>query len=466
MACVISAPSSGSGKTILSLILASWARQNSLSIQTFKIGPDYLDPQQLEAVSGRPCRNLDLILTNLAWVKDTYYGYGGSTDLTLIEGVMGLFDGVGSSTKASTAEIAKILGLPIVLVVDAKGQAASLAALVKGFRDEDPSLKLAGVVLNNVTTERHKKLLIDVLKSNRIEVLGTIPSSAELKLCERHLGLAPAHEIKNIRKKINQWASICSSHLDINKFNVLLKSPKYSEPPIKKFISSNNLKSTSNNCSIAIAQDHAFHFRYPEMKEYLEALGLNVYKWSPLNNERIPKQARGLIIPGGFPEQYAKEISECKESLLSLKNYFGKHPIYTECGGMLLFGKTLTDLKGEKFPMLGILPFNAQQGKLEVGYRRLKSQNRSLILDKNQVLFGHEFHRWRLEFINDQSENNLTPIWKMSGWAIKEKKEGWSNKMFHASWIHLHWPSNSSILNNWNLAIKNETIQPEKINSI
>ena len=150
MACVIAAPASGTGKTLLSILLSSWARNSKQEIQTFKIGPDYLDPQQLSAVSKRACRNLDMILCGSNWVKESFYGFGGSADLTLIEGVMGLFDGIGSSEEGSTAAIARLLQLPVVLVVDARGQAASLAALVKGFQSQDPQLELAGVVLNHI----------------------------------------------------------------------------------------------------------------------------------------------------------------------------------------------------------------------------------------------------------------------------------------------------------------------------
>ena len=168
MAFVIAAPSSGAGKTLLSLILSSWVSYKGKTIQTFKVGPDYLDPQQLSLVSKRPCRNLDLILSGRNWVEDSFYGFSNSAEFTLIEGVMGLFDGLGSSRKGSTADIARLLDLPVVLIVDAKGQAASLASSVKGFRDEDKHLKIAGVVLNNVSTLRHQKLLVEVLRNINI----------------------------------------------------------------------------------------------------------------------------------------------------------------------------------------------------------------------------------------------------------------------------------------------------------
>ena len=164
MAAVIAAPASGSGKTLLSLALLSWAQQNGRRIQAFKVGPDYLDPQLLSQVSGQPCRNLDLNLCGETWVRQAFHGYGGGSELTLVEGVMGLFDGIGSSSTGSTADVTRLLDLPVVLVLDAGGQAASLGAIVRGFRDHDPQLRIAGVVLNQVSSPRHRELLAEVLE--------------------------------------------------------------------------------------------------------------------------------------------------------------------------------------------------------------------------------------------------------------------------------------------------------------
>ena len=193
MSCIISSTSSHSGKTLLSLILSSWVKSIKKTVQTFKVGPDYLDPQQLSAVSNKACRNLDLILSGENWVKDSFNHFGGLTDFSLIEGVMGLFDGIGSSSKGSTAELAKVLSLPIVLIIDARGKAASLAALIKGFKEHDKELKIAGIVLNNVQSSRHEKILLEVLNQINIKPLGFLPRCEDLYLPSRHLGLAPVH---------------------------------------------------------------------------------------------------------------------------------------------------------------------------------------------------------------------------------------------------------------------------------
>ena len=226
MACVISAISSNSGKTLLSLLLISWLKSINKTVQTFKVGPDYLDPQQLTAVSKKACRNLDLVLSGESWVKENFNHYGGLTDYSFVEGVMGLFDGIGSSSKGSTAELAKVLNLPVVLIVDARGKAASLAALIKGFREHDKELKIAGVVLNNVQTARHEKILFEVLDQINIRSLGSLPLCKDLYLPARDLGLAPAHEILDLDIKVKKWTSIAKDYLDIESFRKLLLPPE------------------------------------------------------------------------------------------------------------------------------------------------------------------------------------------------------------------------------------------------
>ncbi|AAQ00171.1 MULTISPECIES: cobyrinate a,c-diamide synthase [Prochlorococcus] len=461
MAFVIAAPASSNGKTLLSILIASWARRNGESTQTFKIGPDYLDPQLLSAVTERPCRNLDTILCGKNWVVNSFNLYGSAAEYAFIEGVMGLFDGIGSSDKGSTADIARLLNLPLLLVVDARGQAGSIAALVKGFKDFDHTLNIAGVVLNKVNSSRHKVLLTEALTKINVKVLGCLPKDDYLSIPSRSLGLQPAHEISNIEKLINTWASIAEKNLDFCSLRPLLKAPSQSNS-LSNILFKNNLKNPRlKRTTIAIAEDKAFHFRYPETKECLEELGINLIKWQITQDSPIPKQAKGLIIPGGFPEQFAEEISQCKRSLNSIKEFLNNYPIYAECGGMLILGKSLSDTNEKKFPMAGILPFNAKEGKLKVGYRKLTAISNSLISNKGDLINGHEFHRWKLDIngSNDlditkkepmiQSSMNLYSPWEIRGWGIDTRQEGWSNKNFHASWIHLHWASSPSILQNW-----------------
>ncbi len=447
MACIISATSSNSGKTILSLLLISWLKSISKTVQTFKVGPDYLDPQQLTAVSNKACRNLDLVLSGEKWVQESFNHFGGLTDFSFVEGVMGLFDGIGSSTRGSTAELAKVLSLPVVLIVDAKGTAASLAALIKGFKDHDNQVNIAGVVINNVQTSRHKQILNEVLKQVNIKSLGFLPRSSDLYLPSRHLGLAPVHEILDLEIKVKKWALIAKNYLDIEAFKRLLLAPKFKDNETKLLLK----KKSGSVYPIAIAEDKAFHFRYQETKELLENNGMPTITWKPIENEDIPKEAKGLIIPGGFPEQHAKQLSNSKISLNSIKLFSKKFPIYAECGGMMLLGKSIFDLEGKEHTMAGILPFKAKKGNLKIGYREAISKNKSPITNPGNKLIGHEFHRW--EIINSKKSSQINPLWDLKGWGVEIKNEGFCNHLIHASWIHLHWASSPKILDNWKRSV-------------
>jgi len=451
MACVISAISSNSGKTLLSLLLISWLKSINKTVQTFKVGPDYLDPQQLTAVSKKACRNLDLVLSGESWVKENFNYFGGLTDYSFVEGVMGLFDGIGSSSKGSTAELAKVLSLPVVLIVDARGKAASLAALINGFKEHDKELKIAGVVLNNVQTPRHEKILLEVLDQINIKPLGSLPSCKDLYLPARNLGLAPAHEILDLEIKIKKWASIAKDHLNIESFRTLLLSPESN----KKTINLLQKKESAVIHPIAIAEDEAFHFRYQETKELLEGNGMPTITWKPLENEQIPKEAKGLIIPGGFPEQHANQLSNSTISLNSIKMFSKKFPIYAECGGMMLLGKSIFDLEGREHAMAGILPFKAKKGNLKIGYREATTKNNSPITTPGNKLIGHEFHRW--EIINESYNSSINKLWDIKGWNMEIKNEGFCNHLIHASWIHLHWASSPLILENWKRSVMNLT---------
>jgi len=447
MACVISSTSSNSGKTLLSLLLISWLKSIEKTVQTFKVGPDYLDPQQLSAVSNKACRNLDLILSGEKWVKESFNHFGGLTDFSFVEGVMGLFDGIGSSSKGSTAELAKVLSLPIVLIVDARGKAASLAALIKGFKEHDKELKIAGIVLNNVQSPRHEKILLEVINQINIKSLGSLPRCEDLYLPSRHLGLAPVHEIHDLEIKVKNWASIAKDYLDIESFKKLLLPPKSKNKSINYLPN----KETRLVYPIAIAEDEAFHFKYQETKELLEKNGMPTITWKPLENEQIPNKAKGLIIPGGFPEQHAKELSNSKISLKSIKIFAKKFPIYAECGGMMFLGKSIFDLEGKEHSMAGILPFKAKKGNLKIGYREAISKNKSPITSTGNKIMGHEFHRW--EIINETHRSEIKPLWDVKGWNIEIKNEGFCNHLIHASWIHLHWASSPKILDNWKRSV-------------
>ena len=455
MACVIAAPASGSGKTLLTLCLIAWARHQGKSIQPFKVGPDYLDPQLLSLSAGNVCRNLDLSLCGQEWVDLSFRGFGGRCDMAIVEGVMGLYDGIGASSEGSTAAVARHLNLPVVLVVDAGRQARSLAAVVRGFQTLEPRVNLAGVVLNRVSSPRHRELLGTVLEEINVPCLGSLPRDASLNLPSRHLGLAPAHELGAMQERIARWAALASSHLDLQRFEPLLKAPAAGPDPIQTVLAPVlEQQPKPMAMPVAVAQDEAFHFRYPEMQECLEAMAMPVIPWSPLADEPPPAQASGLILPGGFPELHAEALSHCRRSLSALQQWITQKPLYAECGGMLMLGESLSDAEGTHHPMAGVLPFRAERGALQVGYRSLRAADDGLLLRAGECLRGHEFHRWQLSKESGDFVGEVKPLWQVEGWKVSRRNEGWSLPSLHASWVHLHWAGSSTISCRWRAALE------------
>ena len=434
MACLIAAPSSGSGKTLLSLALTALARRRGQSIQLFKVGPDYLDPQLHSAASGQPCRNLDPLLCGEAWVQHSFQRHGSRSQLALVEGVMGLFDGRGPSSEGSSAHVAALLQLPLVLVVEASRQAGSLAALVRGFRDHQPQLRFAGVVLNGVGSERHHALLQESLASIAMPLLGALPRHSSLELPSRHLGLLPAHELTDLEQRLGAWADLAEQHLDLGALWPLLAAPPAAadapEPPTPA--------PAGPPVTLAIASDAAFHFRYPEASELLAQQGAELHSWSPLADEPLPPGCRGLVLPGGYPELHAAQLGQSRRSLAALRRAHGAGlPIYAECGGLLLLGQGLADGEGRAHPMAGILPFTARRGALSLGYRTAQPAADGLVVRLGETLCGHEFHRWQLAI--DAPLAQPQGLWQLEGWGSPRRPEGWSTAHLHASWLHLHW---------------------------
>ncbi len=499
MACLIAAPCSGSGKTLLSLCLTALAHERGLVLQPFKVGPDYLDPQLLAAVAGRPCRNLDTLLCGPEWVRRSFRWHGSRAQQVLVEGVMGLFDGRGPSSDGSSAEVAALLGLPVVLVVEASRQAGSLAALVRGFRDHGPpAVQLAGVVLNRVGSERHQALLREALQAIAVPLLGVLPQHAALELPSRHLGLLPPEELADLGERRRLWSQLAARHLDLERLGPLLAPPAPElagtpdplhwtlaqaapEPaglggghPVDWPRVLDSTRATVDDAqrrdrtlealaapaaagarggraplTVAIASDRAFHFRYPEAEELLRAVGLVAQAWSPLADEPLPPGCRAVILPGGYPELHAAQLARSRRSLGDLVAAAAVGlPILAECGGLLLLGQQLHDAADQPQPMAGLLPCSARRGSLSLGYRQAQAIADGLLVRRGETLMGHEFHRWQLlpesaPTWNDPEATASHRLEPMTAARRLWQLEGWGSPRRTEGWtttrIHATW---------------------------
>ena len=448
MGLIIAAPQSGSGKTLLSLCLTAALRQRGLTVQTFKVGPDYLDPQLLGALSGRPCRNLDPLLCGERWVRAAFFHWGRSTDACLVEGVMGLYDGLGPSQQGSTAHVAHLLNLPLLFVVDAARQGPSIRALVEGFHGQATARPWCGVVLNGVGSPRHQKLLTAALEPTGLPVVGSLPRCSAMELPSRHLGLLPPTEIHHFQARCDQLASMAERHLDLSCLLPPLQASCGTPGPSPFRVTAPSSRQQFRSPAepgplLAIAQDQAFCFLYPEQREWLEYCGARTQAWSPLADQPLPEGTAGLVLPGGYPELHGATIAQAGRSLRALRSAHDRGlPIYAECGGMLLLLRTLHDPDHKPWPMAGILPGTANHGPLQLGYRSALTCGVSPVIRSHEQLMGHEFHHWQVTLDpsdDPQDDNPLHALWELSGWGVPTRSEGLAHSRLHASWLHLHW---------------------------
>ena len=393
---VIAATQSGSGKTTIVTGIIAALRACGLKVQSYKIGPDYIDPGYHSLASGRPAHNLDSWLLPNDKLKEIFMNTSSDSDIAIIEGVMGLYDG-GKNGISSTAEIAKLLEAPVVLVIDVRSMGASAAAIALGFREYDKDVNFAGVILNRVGSENHKAMIEEALNKLYIKCFGAIKRDNSLTTPERHLGLLPTTEnetnqlIDNICKAIN-------SQVDIDSL-------------IKIANDSSKLKSTSNpllipnskyQIKIAVANDEAFNFYYPQSLKVLEDLGAEIVKFSPLHDVELPK-VDGLIIGGGFPEMFAAQLEAnitMRESIRVAASY--GLPIFAECGGYMYLMKELIDFDGKAHKMLGVIDNSAKMNdKLQmVGYVEAELMKDCIIGKVGDRVHAHEFH-----FSNELNNN-------------------------------------------------------------
>ncbi len=417
---VIAAPFSGGGKTVLSCgLIAAW-RAQGLRVAPFKVGPDYIDPSHLAQVAGRPCYNLDPWMTGLEGVRRSFARGAKGADRVLIEGVMGLFDGAGGR-GGSTAEVAKLLELPILLVFPAERIGPTAAALLRGLMDFDPGLKFAGVVLTKVASARHQRLLTEALHQARIPLLGVLPRSQELQLPSRHLGLVLAEENSLC---LSPLIEVIKGNIDLKALEKGLDETSFTplDPPQPRL-----------EVNVACARDEAFCFYYQENLDLLQEAGAKLIFFSPLRDE-FPAEAKALYLGGGYPELYAAQLANRADlkSELTARLRQGL-PVWAECGGFMFLQKALR-YQGEEYPFLGVLDGVAVvSSRLRaLGYRSLKTLSPSPLGPQGTLLRGHEFRYSSLEHPEARGFV-LTNVW-----GDPVEAQGLVEGSFFTSYVHLH----------------------------
>lgn len=382
---VIAAPASGSGKTVLTLALLRALRNRGLAVRSAKAGPDYIDPAYHSAASGADCLNLDAWAMRPALLSTLYGALAARADLVLIEGVMGLFDGARDGTGA-TADLAAALGLPVLLVVDVRGQAASVAALVRGFASHRPEVRVAGVIANRVGGTGHREMLADALASIGMPLLGCVPRSPALDLPDRHLGLVQAREHEALDAFLFEAAAIVGDAVD-------LEAVVAQAQPAETVLHDAEALSPLGQ-RVAVAQDTAFGFCYPHLLHGWRAAGAEILPFSPLADEAPATMADAVYLPGGYPELHAEVLAANRTFHAGMAAARDRGAlIYGECGGYMVLGEGLTDAAGVRHAMLGLLPLETSFAKprLQLGYRRIGALG-DLPFVGHGSLRGHEFH--------------------------------------------------------------------------
>ena len=399
---VIAASASGVGKTTVCAAICSALTEAGHVVQPFKTGPDFVDPTYLSLGAGRACRSLDGFPN--PELMPFFYAEGCRTrgdapaaDIAVVEGVMGMYDGLGPEGLYSTAWLARALDLPVILLVDAGAAATSVAALVHGFATLEPlAPQIVGVIANRVAGEGHASIIRDALERFvGIPLIGWLPKVPDVEFPSRHLGLIPAMERRNTEEKLARMTATVREHIDVEKLANLAEVPRalYVEPELPD----DSRKTDSAAVKVAVARDDAFCFHYAENWELLERLGAEILYTSPIHDGTLPLEADVLILPGGYPEEFAGELSGNASYMESLRSFARERKIYAECGGMMYLTNAMY-YRGERFPMAGLIDADAvMTDRLQrFGYVNATSLCDNLLFRKEEEVRAHEFHYSRL----------------------------------------------------------------------
>ncbi|WP_442814097.1 cobyrinate a,c-diamide synthase [Streptomyces sp. NBC_00151] len=442
---VIGAPSSGSGKTTVATGLMAAFAARGLSVSPHKVGPDYIDPGYHALATGRVGRNLDAYLCGAELIGPLFAHGARGCDLAVVEGVMGLYDGAaGEGELASTAHVAKLLRAPVVLVVDASSQSRSVAALVHGFASWDPEVRVAGVILNKVGSERHEAMLREALDASGVPVLGVLRRAPQVDTPSRHLGLVPVAERRaEAVSAVAAMAAQVSDGCDLDALMALARSagalPGAAWDAAEAVASPTHdhpaRSAQERTPVVAVAGGEAFTFSYAEHAELLTAAGAEVVTFDPLRDGQLPEGTDGLVIGGGFPEMYAPQLSAnepLRKAVAELAS--GGAPVAAECAGLLYLAR---ELDGQ--PMCGVIDAKARMHeRLTLGYRDAVAVSDSVLAAAGTRMRGHEFHRTVVG-----PGAGASPAWGVR--APERRVEGFVQHGVHASYLHTHWASEPGV---------------------
>jgi len=428
---LVAAPGSGSGKTTVTLGLLRAIKNRGITVQPFKCGPDYIDTKYHDIASGNKSVNLDLFLSSEDHIKSLFLKYSLQSDVSIVEGVMGLFDGY-DKMKGSSAEIAEKLNMPVVLVVNAKAMAYSAAPLLYGFKNFYKNVNILGVIFNFVSSESHYDYLKKACEDVGVEVLGYLPKDANIEVPSRHLGLTldKKYQFEEFADKI---AVLTEKYIDIDKLLSVTKRKIETPEEHQKGLPSQKLR-------IAVASDEAFNFVYHENIGHLERLG-NVSFFSPLRDTEIP-ETDFIYLPGGYPELYLDVLSNNKSMINSIKGYIERGgKLLAECGGMMYLSSSIADNDGKEYTMVGVFNQKAtmQNMKLKLGYRQLEYNNIRLK--------GHEFHYSTVEGDLD----SIARQYGAKGQAVDTKLLRYKNAL--AGYTHLYWAEMDNVMDIFNILV-------------
>lgn len=448
---ILAAPMSSSGKTTVMAGVIAALVARGVTVAPFKTGPDYIDPTYHALAARQICANLDAWLTPPHLIPDLLAHRAAQSDLALIEGVMGLYDGhAGEGDVGSTAHIARITNTPVILVLDVRGMARTAAALVIGLRDFDPRVQIAGIILNRVGSPRHAQMVADAIEATtHIPILGYLLRTPTLTLPERHLGLIPVGESifpGTSNDDRQQWLTAAqheiSAHVDLDKLLAIAKSA----PPLaidgKLFSTTHHpthTTPTSTTPTIAVARDEAFSFVYEDNLDLLRGAGANIVAFSPIHDTMLPPATAGIYLGGGFPEVYASALARNHAMHAAIRH--AAHagiPIYAECGGLIYLTEAVVAADGQVSPLVGLLAGRANMTqRVKLGYRTVRARQDTWLLHKGEEVRGHEFHysQWQA------ASTSLSAIYTVQPDQYNPHPwhEGVCMYNVLASYIHLHF---------------------------